>query len=132
MRLELETIAALVSAERKGQAQQMVEAIDERPQPTGPELIQFTAVKAIAQSLVGMSTETEISAGVKGTIFLISAESPLYVDDIEFFAGEMARLSGNLPEARAHYRRCVDMARDPWPQSWARVRLRQLDPAAAQ
>jgi WD40 repeat protein len=130
IRLELETIAAFVAAGRDAQARLRVAAFAERPRPTGSDaLVEFTAAQIIAHSLIGTSDESEISAGLKGAMVVFNPRWPLYADDIEFFLGEIARLKNNPAEAKARYHRCIDLARDPWPQSWARLRLTQLETA---
>jgi len=54
----------------------------------------------------------------------------LFQEDVQFFAGELARQRGDLSGAAVRYQRCIDLARDEWPANWSRYRLSQLAQAA--
>ena len=76
--------------------------------------------------MTGIERESAATALIDSLLGQLGERSLLFRDDEHFFAGELARLQGDLERAANEYQRCIDLARDPWPSNWARERLRQL------
>ncbi|MGE3180353.1 MAG: WD40 repeat domain-containing protein, partial [Phycisphaerae bacterium] len=80
----------------------------------------------VGSYLVGLQTETFLTAGIKQLMKTFAEDSLSYHDDAHFFLGELARVGGNRVEAASRYQRCIDLSRDVWPANWARYRLLQM------
>jgi len=124
-RAQLERIAALAIAGRRAEARshlQFVRPVGPEPPPSQP---------SPAAAIVGtflLSGRESVLGGEPPLIPQLEQLWVAYKDDMEFFAGELARRRGDAAEARERYQRCVDLAREPWPANWARYRLRQTAP----
>lgn len=123
-RAKLEHIAALVFADRRGEARGRLQQLEgEYRGGAGIDPVALTAAFSVASQLVrgDVSTAPEEQAGAFLRLFREAWLS--YRDDGEFFAGELLRLRGDDAGAAQRYQRCIDLARDPWPANWARYRL---------
>jgi len=136
--VQLEQVAALVLGQETAKARSVAARIGGvghgfvrlDPGATG-------AARQIARTLTGLESAiptVPIGLEADGPVRLLTqlAEANLrsmdsrFHDDAQFFAGELARASGQTQRAIAAYQRCIDLARDEWPSGWARYRLRQL------
>ncbi len=125
----LQEVAALVLSGRADDARAaLAEALESRPNVSGAEGAGVLASIAIGHYLIGEQPESQLADLFRRLLSSFGEKWLPYSDDFEFFAGELARRSGDLDGARVRYQRCVDTAQDEWPANWARFRLRQLTP----
>jgi hypothetical protein len=83
----------------------------------------------IGKYIAGASTEGLLVKSVETLLSRFAEGSLDYHDDPYFFFGELARYRGDRSEALLQYERCIEMARDEWPSSWARYRIEQMSSA---
>lgn len=131
-RLTVEWIAALVANQQVDAARRVVRTF-ETPNIAGDRAPFATiAAQVLGGVLVEDARELKLTTVQRSIVSVLEtplaqSQWSLYRDDVEFLLGENARRRGELETARAHYQRCIDLARDEWPANWARYRLRQMD-----
>jgi tetratricopeptide (TPR) repeat protein len=122
---DLQRVAALVLGGRAEEGQAVAQEITQREQSMRAlDPVAATYASVLARVIAGIEPENAIASVFNKLIAMPGAL--LYREDEFFFAGELARRRGDLSLAAAHYQRCIDLARDDWPASWARVRLLEL------
>ncbi len=85
------------------------------------------ATQVIGEYLLGRQGESQFLANVRAFLSVFADKWLYYLDDVQFFAGEVARARGATADARSRYMDCIDLSRDAWPANWARYRLKQLE-----
>jgi tRNA A-37 threonylcarbamoyl transferase component Bud32 len=124
-RLSLTRVAALIAAGRVDAARIATGEFQARLRPRRTPPAALVAASISMQVLVERNPDARV-AGMLRAISTVFADAwKFHRDDVEFFAGESARLQGETAAARTHYDLCAETARDPWPAGWARYRLEQ-------
>jgi WD40 repeat protein/tetratricopeptide (TPR) repeat protein len=130
----LQRVAALVMASRPVAARRAALLVNQ-PDPWGRhgDPVAGFSARMIARVMTGLEEETLTSLVLSNLPAVFDPERRLlYLDDGQFFSGELARQRGDLDQAAASYQRCVDLSRDAWPANWARFRLEHLAAEASQ
>jgi len=127
----LQRVAALWLAGRPSEARQTAQHMGE-PDAQGRrgDPVAATYAAAIARVITGIEHEDRVTALVDSLLGNVGERPLLFQEDVQFFAGELARQRGDLSVAAMRYQRCIDLARDEWPANWSRYRLGQLASAA--
>jgi len=127
----LERVAALTRAGRPAEARQAAATIGAADAfGRAGDVVAATSARMIARFITGAESENPLTTGLERLIGAFAERSLLFEDDAYFFVGEIARQRGDPAEAAVKYQRCIDVARDRWPASWARYRLAELSGAA--
>ncbi|MBK9126502.1 MAG: protein kinase [Phycisphaerales bacterium] len=130
--VNLQRLAALSLAGRLSEARQVANSLGEPDafgRPGDP--VATAAARIIARVLIAAEDESWASGALDELLTRFDPRALLHTDDLPFFAGELARLRGDLGQAAVQYQRCIDLSRDVWPANWARFRLEQLATTAA-
>ncbi|MCK4340246.1 MAG: protein kinase [Phycisphaerae bacterium] len=124
----LQRVAALVLAGRPAEARQAALRVGEAdPWGRFGDLVAGSSARTIARIMTGLEDETVMSVAFSNIVPQLAPERRLhYLDDGQFFNGELARQRGDRAQAAVQYQRCIDLSRDTWPANWARYRLAQL------
>jgi len=123
----LERVAALTRAGRPAEARQAAATIGAADAfGRAGDVVAATSARMIARFITGAESENPLTTGLERLLGAFAERSLLFEDDAYFFVGEMARQRGDPAEAAVKYQRCIDVARDRWPASWARYRLARL------
>ena len=126
-RARLELLAAYVLSDQPGEACACLADMQKIGRHTGgDETAGSMAALLIGRYLLGEQTESQVNAAFGAFLNVFKDQWLEYRDDVEFFAGELARKGGDLPAAAGRYQLCIDVAVDAWPADWARHRLEQM------
>ncbi len=124
----LQYVAALVMDGRAEEARAAAREVV-RPEmlARSGDVVAMVSADLISRVLTGLEDESVSEVAVSNLLTGINVERRvLYLDDGQFFAGELALLRGDHEQAALQYQRCIDLSADTWPANWARHRLAQL------
>ncbi|RMF71320.1 MAG: hypothetical protein D6744_18100, partial [Planctomycetota bacterium] len=126
-RVQLELLAAHVLIEDFESAREHLAAIQRIGRRVrGDETAGVMAAMVVGRYLLGDQTEAQVATALGAFLNMFKEQWLAYRDDVEFFAGELARHRGDFDTAARRYQLCIDLAVDAWPADWARHRLRQI------
>ena len=126
-RVYLQWLGALALADRRDEMREVLRGAATHPRlrrmaPSAAMMAAQVVGNTLADEETGQSTRVQLRSFL-GRLEGLTAP---YLDDIEFFSGELSRKWGDLEAAQSAYERCIDVAADEWPANWAALRLRQI------
>lgn len=123
--MQLEQAAAALFSGDAARAKEIVLQIGSA-EPEYTRSLGTQSALTVGSFLVGLQSETFLTAGISQLLKTFAEDSLEYRDDASFFLGELARMRGDTLMAAGHYQQCIDLSRDVWPANWARYRLLQM------
>ena len=126
-RVFLQWLGALALADRQSEVREILRGAvsHSRLRRMAPSAA-MTAAQVVGHALVEGEGGQSARGQLRSILGRLEGLAAPYLDDVEFFSGEMFRKQGDRESAQTSYERCVDVSRDEWPANWAAFRLRQL------
>ena len=126
-RVFLQWLGALALADRQSEIREILRGAISHPRlrRMAPSAA-MTAAQMVGHTLADEESGQSTSIQLRSILGRFEGLTVPYLDDIEFFSGELSRKWGDIDAARASYERCIDVAADEWPANWAALRLRQI------